>query len=281
MEEKYILSTRTHEDWRNYLIVNSFFFEVLMKQLRHKLGLPLDGLDNVLQALEWEGEKLAKIRVKHSPRSRGMKSGVRIVRELIATEYATRRELFAPIWEIIEKFADLNLSFSLLHAFVLGSTNMSFSSSSRIFMVTSPNDPIEETGIYIKYTPDLSTDDMNQLLKHARESYNTLFTITHESKIIGAKSSNPKVKKAKLKIKQRKTDAPTKSQLELHREVENYLKENYTYRPDSIKMQLVFDAVAKKLNMNRSTLQRSYHALVRNFQLPTSVHTKKIFRAIA
>jgi len=40
MEDKYIPSTKTYEDWRNYLIVNSFFFDVLLKDMRKKLGLP-------------------------------------------------------------------------------------------------------------------------------------------------------------------------------------------------------------------------------------------------
>ena len=40
MEKKYILTTKNYEDWRNYLLVNSFFFDILLKKLRKDLDLP-------------------------------------------------------------------------------------------------------------------------------------------------------------------------------------------------------------------------------------------------
>jgi len=276
MQDKYILTTKNYEDWRNYLIVNSFFFEVLMRELRLKLGLPKNGIADLHEMIEWEANKLSKVREKHTPIVRGNKSGVRIVKELMVTEYATRKEAYAPLWEVLNTFVDLNLGYSLLHTYVLGLTGMSFPGSSRVFMITSPEDPIEEAGVYIKYTPELGAKDMDEILKHARETYNTFYTITHESKIVGVKSGNRHVKKAKLKIRQRKFTKPTDQQLKIYLEVENYLKAHNLNQTDNIKMQNVFDAVSKLVGINRDTLQRTYYAVIRNFQLPTSIDTKKI-----
>lgn len=280
IEEKYILSTKHYEDYRNYLIVNSFFFDVLMKDLRAKLDLPLEGIPDIQKMIEWDAKKLSQIRDRITPNTRGKKSGVLIVKDLLGIEDATRQEAYAPIWQTLEKFNDLNLSFSLLHAFVLGSTSMSFSGSSRVSMVTSPADPIRETGVYIKYSPDLSEKEMIELMKQASDSYQTLFKITHKSKRTHDKSGKPFIKHEVLKVRQRKTDQPTEEQLKIYLAIENYLKENYSNRPDSIKMQAVFDEVADQLRINPDTLQRSYYVLVRNFQLPTSVDTKKIFKPI-
>ncbi len=280
MDEKYLLTTKTYEDYRNYLIVNGFFFDVLMKDLRTKLDLPPNGIQDIEQMIEWDGKRLSQIRDRITPKTRGKKSGVLIVKDLLGIEDATRREAYAPIWKAQEKFSDLNLNFSLLHTFVLGNTNMSFPGSSRVLMVSSPADPIRETGVYIKYSPDLSEKEMIELMKQASDSYQTLFKITHKSKRTHNKSGKPLIKRELLKVRRRKTDRPTDEQLKIYLAVESYLKENYSNRPDSIKMQRVFDEVANKLNINRDTLQRNYYTLIRNFQLPTSVDTKKIFKPI-
>ena len=279
-EEKYILSTKTYEDYRNYLIVNSFFFDVLMKDLWAKLDLPPNGIQDIEQMIEWDGKRLSHIRNRITLKTRGKKSGVLIVKDMLGIEDATRREAYAPIWKAQEKFSDLNLSFSLLHVFALGNTDMSFPGSSRVSIVTSPEDPIRETGVYIKYSPDLSEKEMIELMKQASDSYQTLFKITHKSKRTHDESGKPFIKRQVLKIRRRKTDQPTDEQLKIYLAIENYLKENFASRPDSIKMQTVFDTVADKLKTNRDSLQRSYYALLRNFQLPTSVDTKKIFKRI-
>jgi hypothetical protein len=226
--------------------------------------------------LEWESERFSKIRKKHTTKTRGKKSGTRIVKEIFATEYAIRREAYAPIWEAIEKFSDLNLSYSFLHTFVLGLTNMSSPGSSRVYMVTSPNDPIEETGIYIKYDTGVSGKEMADLMKQAKESYETLFKITHSSRRTHDKDGRPFIERPKLKIRQRKMDAPTDKQLKMYLAIEKYLKENYIKSPDSIKLKTVFADVAGKLKINPGSLQRSYYAILDNFHLPTSVHTRKI-----
>lgn len=278
MEEKYLLSSKTYEDWRNYLIVNSFFFDVLMKDLRAKLVLPKDGFKDVVQTIKWDGNKLAQVRNKLVKKSKGHKSGIRIVKEMLGIEDTVRHEAYQPIWDALEKFSDLNLSFSLLHTFVLGLTNMSFPGSSRVSMVTSPDDPIRETGVYIKYSPELSEKEMIELMKQANEVYQTLFKITHKSERTHDKDGKPYIKRPTLKVRQRKIDQPTDDQLKIYRAVEDYLKQNYSNRPDSIKIDTVFASVANRLEINPGTLQRSYYAILRNFQLPTSVDTKNIFK---
>jgi len=278
MEEKYLLSSNTYEDWRNYLIVNSFFFDVLMKNLRSKLGLPKEGLKDVMQTIEWDGNKLAEVRNKLVKKSKGHKSGTRIVKEMFGIEDAVRHEAYQPIWDTLEKFSDLNLSFPLLHAFVLGLTNMSFPGSSRVLMITSPVDPIRETGIYIKYSPELSEKEMAVLMKQANEGYQTLFNITHKSERTHDKFGKPYIKKSILKVRQRKMNKPTADQLSMYKAIEDYLKHKYSNHPDSIKIETVFVEVSDKLKVNPGTLKRSYYALLRNFQLPTSVDTKNIFK---
>ena len=57
MDEKYILSTKTYEDWRNYLLVNSFFFDVLLKKLRKDLDLPEDGIKDLLEMMQWDTKR--------------------------------------------------------------------------------------------------------------------------------------------------------------------------------------------------------------------------------
>lgn len=277
MKAKYILSAETHEDWRNYLIVNSFFFDVLLKKLRDDLGLPEKGLKDIQQIVKWDAQKKAAERKRLTPKYKKKRTGTKVAKDMLGIEDSVGRIVYKPIWDIIEEFSDYNLDFSLIHAYVLGDTNISFRGSSRILMVSSPADPICETGIYIKYTPELSQKDMVRIMKQASDSYQTLFKITHKSKRTHDKGGKPYIKRTRLKVPERKKPAPTKNQLKIYHAVENYLKKNYSEDPGSIKMQFVFDEVAKKLKANKSSLERSYHAVLRNFHLPTSVNTKNIF----
>ncbi|NMC36277.1 hypothetical protein GYA49_04505 [Candidatus Beckwithbacteria bacterium] len=277
MEDKYILTTKNYEDYRNYLLVHSFFFDILMRKLRKDLGLPSNGIADLEKMIKWDANRKAKIRKKITPTSKRKKSGVQMVKEVFAIEDEVRRKAYTPIWETIEKFADYDFNFSLLHAYVLGNTGMSFSESSRILMVSSPDDPIRETGVYIKYSPELSEKDIIALTKQARESYESLFKYRHPSIRTHDENGEPFIKHPELKIRQRKVTQPTKQQLKIFEAVENCLKENYSSRSDSIKMQDVFTEVASKLKLNKNSVQRSYHSLLRNYNLPTSVDTKNIF----
>lgn len=277
MEDKYILTTKNFEDWRNYLLVNSFFFDVLMKKLRNDLGLPEDGIKDVVKMIRWDGERKDKVRREITPTSKRKKLGIKIVKEIFAIEDEVRRKAYAPIWEAIEKFTDYDLSFSLLHAYVLGNTNMSFGGTSRVLMVTSPDDPIHETGVYIRYSPELSGKDIIALAKQARESYESLFKYRHPSVRTHDENGKPYIKRPELRIRQRKVAQPTKQQLGIFNAVENCLKKGYLSRSDSIKMQEVFKLVATILKKNINSVQRTYHAILRNYNLPTSVDTRNIF----
>ena len=277
MEDKYILSTKNFEDWRNYLLVNSFFFDVLMKKLRHDLGLPEEGIKDLEEMIRWDGEQKDKIRRKITPTSKRKKSGVQTIKEIFAIEDEVRRKAYPQIWEAIEKFADYDLSFPLLQAYVLGNTGLSFGGSSRVLMVSSPDDPIRETGVYIKYSPELSEKDIIALTKQARESYESLFKYRHPSGRTHDENGKPYIKRFELNVRQRKVAQPTKQQLKIFDAVENCLKENYSPRPDSIKMQEIFNQIATNLKKNRNSVQRTYHAILRNYHLPSSVDTKNIF----
>lgn len=277
MEDKYILTTKNFEDWRNYLLVNSFFFDVLMKKLRRDLGLSEEGIKDLEEMIRWDGERKNKVRRKITPTSKRKKTGVQTVKEIFATEDEVRRKAYPQIWEAIEKFADYDLSFPLLHAYVLGNTGMSFGGSSRVLMVSSPDDPIRETGIYIKYSPELSEKDIIALTKQARESYESLFKYRHPSKRTHDENGKEYIKRPELKVRQRKVAQPTKEHLSIYEAVENHLKADYSHRSDSIKMQDVFEIVSNKLKKNINSVQRTYHAILRNYHLPTSVDTKNIF----
>ncbi len=277
MEDKYILTSKNFEDWRNYLLVNSFFFDVLMRIIRRDLGLPENGIKDLEEMIRWDGERKDQVRRKITPTSKRKKTGVQTVKEIFAIEDEVRRKAYPQIWEAIEKFADFNLDFSLLHTFVLGNTRISFGGSSRVLMVTSPNDPIQETGVYIKYSPELSEKDIIALIKQARESYESLFKYRHPSERTHDENGKPYIKRPKLKVRQRKVSQPTKEQLKIFESVENCLKEDYSSRTDSIKMQVVFELVATKLKKNMNSVQRTYHAILRNYNLPTSVDTRNIF----
>lgn len=277
MEDKYILTTKNYEDWRNYLLVNSFFFDVLMRKMRRDLGLPEEGIKDIEEMICWDGERKDKVRRKITPTSKRKKTGVQTVKEIFAIEDEVRRKVYPQIWEAIEKFADYDFSFPLLHTYVLGNTGMSFNGTSRVLMVSSPNDPVRETGVYIKYSPELSEKDIIALTKQARESYESLFKYRHPSVRTHDENGRSYIKRPELKIRQRKVAQPTKQQLMIFEAVENCLKESYLSRSDSIKMHDVFELVATKLKKNINSVQRTYHAILRNYNLPSSVDTRNIF----
>ncbi len=277
MEDKYILSVKNFEDWRNYLLVNSFFFDVLMKKLRRDLGLPEEGIKDLEKMIRWDGETKDKVRRQITPTSKRKKTGVQTVKEIFAIEDEVRRKAYPQIWRVIEKFADYDLSFPLLQVYVLGNTGLSFGGSSRVLMVSSPDDPIRETGVYIKYSPELSEKDIIALTKQARESYESLFKYRHPSVRTHDENGKLYIKRPELKVRQRKAAQLTKQQLKIFEAVENCLKENYSSRPDSIKMQDVFETVSNKLKMNMNSVQRTYHSILRNYHLPSSVDTRNIF----
>ncbi len=276
MDEKYILSTKNYEDWRNYLFVNSFFFDVLLKKLRKDLDLPKDGIKDLSEMMQWDANKKNIFREKIITTSKRKRTGVKIVKEIFATEEKIRREAYLPIWEIIEKFFDYDLDFSLLHTYVLGNTNISSNGSSRVSIVTSPDNPISETGVYIKYSPYLSEKDMVLLMKQARESYKSLFNYTHPSIRTKDENGNSYIKRPKLKIRQRKVSKPTNRQLKIYNAVEDFLKRNYSNSPDSIKMEIVFKGVSEIIKENAGSIQRTYYTILGNYNLPSSVDTKKI-----
>jgi len=276
MDEKYILSTKTYEDWRNYLLVNSFFFDVLLKKLRKDLDLPEDGIKDLLEMMQWDTKRKNISKKEIIQTSKRKKKGVKIVKEIFATAEKIRREAYSPIWEMIEKFYDYDLDFSLLHTYVLGNTNISSNGSARVSIVTSPDNPISETGVYIKYSPYLSEKDMALLMKQARESYKSLFNYTHPSIRTKDENGNSYIKRPKLKIRQRKAKIPTKRQLKIYNVVEDFFKKNYSESPDFIKMEMVFKGVSEIIKENAGSIQRTYYTILSNYNLPSSVDTKKI-----
>jgi hypothetical protein len=276
MEEKYILTTKSYEDWRNYLLVNSFFFDVLLKKLRKDLCLPEDGIKDLSEMMQWDANKKNIYNKEIFQTSKRKKKGIKIVKEIFATAEKIRREVYSPIWEMIEKFFDYDLDFSLLHTYVLGNTNISTSGSSRVSIVTSPQDPINETGVYIKYSPYLSEKDITLLMKQAKESYKSLFNYTHPSIRTKDENGNSYIKRPKLKIRQRKTNKPTNRQLKIYNAVENFLKGNYSSSSDSIKMEMVFKGVSETIKENAGSIQRTYYTILNNYNLPSSVDIKKI-----
>lgn len=86
MNDLYILSTKTFEDYRNYLLVNSFFFNILMKKLRKDLGLPENGIEDIVKMVEWDANRKNIIRKEITPTSKQKKTKVKIVKEMFAIE---------------------------------------------------------------------------------------------------------------------------------------------------------------------------------------------------
>jgi hypothetical protein len=249
---------------------------VLLKKLRKDLDLPEGGIEDLSEMMQWDANKKNIFREKIIPTSKRKKTGIKIVKEIFATAEKIRREAYHPIYEMIEKFFDYDLDFSLLHTYVLGGTNISSNGSSRVSIVTSPDDPISETGIYIKYSPYLSEKDMILLMKQARDAYKSLFNYTHPSIRTKDENGNSYIKRPKLKIRQRKAKIPTKRQLKIYYAIEDFLKGNYSNNPDSIKMEMVFKGVSKIIKENAGSIQRTYYTILSNYNLPSSVDIKKI-----
>ena len=262
MNTLYILTSKTYEDWRNFLLVNSFFYQVVLLYLRNKLHLPKNGLNSTEKIIDWEQEKVKNIKYNKSGLKGGNKSGIRKIKELIELKEVIKDELYKPIWEIIEIFHVFNLDFQLLRLYTLGEKRLSSTGSSMVHIVTSYNDPIRESGIYIKYTPGLTDKELILLKKQAKDGYITL------SKIKGFKMS--KVEK--------KISEPNDDQLKVFMAVETFLIKNYLDQPHAFKIELIFEKVATNLNSKTGTIRRKYYSVINNFNLPSTPELNKIPR---
>lgn len=254
MSEKYFRKTRSHEDWRNYLLVNSFFFAVLIQHLRKRLEIPSNGIESAAEIILWERNNMQKLADTLRKKSKGgTKSATRQMEEYYGLDFVIRQKLFEPIYESLERFHNFSLNFELLKVYTLGHTSISFPGSTKVLLVISPSDPITETGVYIKYTPELTNKELANLKKQAVEGYQTL------SRIKGFKIEGNK--------KSRKS--PRKDSLEVFLTVEKYLIEEKISKPYSFNINPILEIIAQKLKSKPGTVRRKYYSIVNNYQLPT------------
>jgi len=252
--EKYILKTKSHEDWRNYLLVNSFFFAVLIQHLRKKLVIPSSGIGSATEIILWERKNMQQLADTLRNKSKGgTKSVTRQMEEYYGLDFVIRQKLFEPIYDSIEKFHNFNLNFELLKVYVLGHTSMSFPGSSKVLLVTSPRDPITETGVYIKYTHELTNKEVANLKKQAEEGYQTL----------------SRIKGFKIEGNEKSRKAPKPDSLEVYLTIEKYLIEEKISKPNSFNINPIFEIVAEKLKSKPGTVRRKYYSIINNFQLPS------------
>lgn len=263
MKEKYILSTKTYEDWRNSLLVNSFFFHIFLRHIRKQMGIPSIGLESIQEIFSWERKQFELFNSKLNRRGKGgNKSGTRKIREHFEFEDKAKQHIYQYIWEILERFNNLDLNFEMVRLLVLGHTNLSFPGSSRVQIVTSPKNSIRETGVYIKFSPDISNREIIQLKKQALRGYQTLLHVTGQ----------------KQNLREKKKTIPTKQQLKIYTAVESHLIEFYSSKPWSFVINRVFEEVAHLLHMSHGTVRRIYYTTINNFNLPSTPELNKIPR---
>lgn len=248
---------------RNRLFLNSFFGKQLVLFLRDRLGVPPRGFANVQEILEWERQKGTEIIKHHSPKRVcwGKESSTQLLKKRLVAINKTDGELFAPIFQCIDKFGYLNLRFEFIKAVVLGYKNFTLLGNEMVYLITSPEDSLSREGVYIRFSPGLSDKQMLQLKREAMEAYVIFQKITQSRKL--------------LKPKKRAFDS-LKQHLNLYEAVEKQYLQQHTQNPSYCSLRVIFEELSRKLGILESTLRNVYYKIQERYDLPSITEASKI-----
>lgn len=266
VENKYLIQDKSFHETRRWLLSQTLFIYKLVRYLRHKLHIPLDGFSTDKEALAWERERKTILEHSDLPKGKGgNKSQSRLDEELTIQYTKNKQEVFKPIYETIDKFPQLQLEFMFLRGLVLGYKDCSnekgyLSSENQVYLVQSFQAPLAEFGIYIKYAPWLSDKELLALKKKAQDYYNYMF---HN----GAQAE--KRKRDDLSKDSKYFLAVEHTSITAYVELPNYYKVNFN-------MKEVFDIVATALKVNEGVIRKTYYRVQKKFYLPNITEVSKI-----
>lgn len=248
------------------LFFNSFFGKQLVLFLRNRLGVPPQGFANIREILGWERQKGTEIMKHHFPKKIhwGKESDTRILEKRLVAVSKTDTELYSPISLCIDRFKHLNLRFDFIKAIVLGHKDFALSGSGMVYIVASPEDSLDQEGVYIKFSPKFSNKQLLELKKEASEAY-----------VLFQKITQPK--KFKLLKHKKLTSGSLEQHLKLYEAVEKQYLEQYNQHPSYCSLGVIFQELSKKLQVLESTLRNTYYKIQERYNLPSVTEASKIF----
>ena len=265
-EEKYLVQGTSFHETRRWLLSQTFFIYKLIRYLRHKLHLPLDGFSTDEEAITWEREHKTILDYDTLPKDKGgNKSKWRLDKELNILYSKNKQEVFKPIYEAIDKFPQIQLEFMFLRGLVLGYKDYDnekgyLFNENQIYLVQSFQAPITEFGIYIKYAPWLSDKEFLALKKEAQDYYDYMFNIqNHEEK-----------------RKNNKFSKDIKYFLAVEVTIIKAYVEHPTFFKVKFSMEEFFDIVATGMKVNSSMVRNKYYQVQNRYYLPSITEVFRI-----
>lgn len=255
-------TSRGYNQIRESLLKHNFFVHRLILTARQELGIPSRGFKNPKEISNWEMSRRSKILKGLWPkRGFGTKSNTRVLKERLALFNEAERELYRPITKLLEKFNNLDLDYRFIKALVLGYKNFAVSGSSKVYIVTSSEDPIKEPGVYIKFTPSMTDKKLLEKKKEAKKAFELL------QKIVSGKISRSRREQIGKRLKK---------PIKIYIEIEERCKALYSKKPALCTLENVLNELAKRQKVKKSTLRSNYYKVKRRFKLPSITKISKL-----
>ena len=263
------------QDERHFLLGESFFIYRLVMYLRARFQVPLEGFKNEKEAMKWVERDKSKMLFNQAddlPQKKGFGTKSRKRKEFEKNAFISKstKEIFKPIYEAIDKYPHLQLEFKFLKLIVFGENApfinvMDAIGDNYIYYVPASQQPITEVGVYIKYSPFLSNDDLEQLKKEASITYRLLTT---NKKLPLNELLKPMDEKRKRKSLSNKVE---KYYLQIEEKcINRYLNKK------PIQLDLFFQELADELKVNSSVIRNSYYTIQKRYNLPSVTEASNI-----
>lgn len=257
----------TYLQIRRKLLSHSCFVNVLIEELRAKIGLPEETPLNPVQRIEWDQKVIRKIRNRHldSIRHTPNLSNKNNFEKFYEASEVIRNETYGEVQKELSKFKHLKLDYPLMIDLVLGETGASYTSHGEIFTVHTPQCPINEPGVYIRYNPDTPLRSWLLIVKDAKRFYKDYIETSFDKTLI--ESNKYKVKRTHL----------TDYEYNIYTEVEDLLYKQFKSRIDSPSIENAVHIVAKDKKVSDSTIHNIYNRIQNRFRLPSSMLLPQIY----
>lgn len=249
---------------RNVLLRKSFFLHQVVEKVRRDIGIPSGSFHEKHEwLLKARGEKL-----KDSPQFQGVfgkerwghKSKGRRVKEKVALLDQIEEKIFSKIDNVIEEYSNFGLSHDLIKSAVLGYPAVK---DSVVYVVTNPRQL--ETGVYIKFLPNMSNRDFLQAKESASDAYETLRFLKGEEPPL-------KINHAR----RRKSVRLGSDNLLVYEEVEQTYLRLYRNNKSTASLECSFQETAEQLNRGPANIKAVYYRVKNAYDLPSITKAPKV-----
>lgn len=262
---KYVPSGNTWRENRRLLLTYSYFIKQLVRRIREDIGISdygEGGFKTQGELVKWRGEIIKEVK----QRDRRRKGNYKFI-ELLSGIYNALTVAMKPMYIQLEKFSYLDLDADFVEQLVLASEdslNFKLGDSYGIRVVMSMNDPINEAGVWLKWEPNLSEEEIKMRYTEAE----SIATKSYLADILYQKSPVSDIERKRTNL--------TKHQLCIYKTIEELLERVYESGDDKVTLVKALDELRGDLKKHKESTKSVYEDLKRRYKLPSHTNVNKI-----